>query len=289
MDELHIKIIGWDDYNPRKDLTAPSWFRLNHDFFEHPSFYGLTLVERVCWIYLLCERSKHRRRREQGEYFTVNTQHAHRVAGIDTTMLASTLKKLAKQHVVEVRKSRMRYAAVQNLGRTRRDGRDETRRDETDIPRAGGGDPQDIVVVGQEKSDKKKDQALPNLAAMWNVLAHPSMPRVLAMSRGSVRRKMAEARWDENPSGPYWEGVIKRMNQSPFCRGEVPGRDGGKPFVADIEFFCRPDTHAKILEGKYDAKGSKPADHRANLTPEERAGVERQEKILREHNERYGL
>jgi hypothetical protein len=52
-----------------------------------------------------------------------------------------------------------------------------------------------------------------------------------------------------------WRLILGRINASPFCLGQ---NDRG--WKADVEFFLRPDTATKVLEGKYDAKaGSAPA------------------------------
>jgi hypothetical protein len=47
-----------------------------------------------------------------------------------------------------------------------------------------------------------------------------------------------------------WAAGLERMKSSLFCQGH---NDRG--WKADIDFFLRPDTLAKILEGKYDRNG----------------------------------
>ncbi len=108
MADLKIRFTNWDKYNPRKDVKCHSWFRFEHGFFENPNFYDLNPEEKLTFVYILCERSK----RENDEFFTVNSLKYHRCTGINTTVLNSTIKKLSKEQVLEMRTLRGRYASV---------------------------------------------------------------------------------------------------------------------------------------------------------------------------------
>lgn len=128
--DLCLKIVNWDAYNLRTNVKTSSWLRFQHDFFENPNFYSLTTEEKLVWVYLLCERSK-RARPEAGDFFTVNTQHFHRVTGLNTTALQSCILKLKKERVLETRTPRGRFAnAAQTHPTNERtnvtDGRNET-------------------------------------------------------------------------------------------------------------------------------------------------------------------
>lgn len=61
------------------------------------------------------------------------------------------------------------------------------------------------------------------------------------------RRKAMQARWRDSWWRDHWREALERAGPSAFLRG---GNDRG--WVIDLEFFLRPDTVAKILEGKYD-------------------------------------
>ena len=61
-----------------------------------------------------------------------------------------------------------------------------------------------------------------------------------------------------NPDINYWIDIIQRIAESPFCNGE---NDRG--WVADIDFFLKPDTHVKVLEGKYDSNKTKKSGYSA--------------------------
>lgn len=49
-----------------------------------------------------------------------------------------------------------------------------------------------------------------------------------------------------------WRTALAKIPSSPFCMG-----DNDRGWVADIDWFLRPDTVQRILEGKYDKKQRK--------------------------------
>lgn len=151
LEELKVKIHQWELYNPRKDVRVTSWLRFQNDFFDNANFYALSGEERLAWLYLLCERSKQRLAPGDGDFFTVNTEHFHRVTAMPPTVLKSAIEKLKAKQLLDVRTLRGRYVPVTPTGATRRDdtGRDMTERDETgrdvtkDVSRGGAFAPPD--------------------------------------------------------------------------------------------------------------------------------------------------
>lgn len=108
-----------------------------------------------------------------------------------------------------------------------------------------------LKTKSQPRSSHKTTKLeLPKLAEIWNSYADPTFARVLSVSTASNRYRQAKARWEEKPDEDYWKTVVMRMNQSKFLRGEV--KTNRNPWMADFEFFVRPDSHSKVLEGKYD-------------------------------------
>lgn len=60
-----------------------------------------------------------------------------------------------------------------------------------------------------------------------------------------------------------WQDAITRLGKIDGMHGKVEDRDG-RTFMADVDFFLRPDSVVKIMEGKYDnwtrRDGHKPAE-----------------------------
>lgn len=97
------------------------------------------------------------------------------------------------------------------------------------------------------------------LAEVWNAECQGGMVRVSKTKPGTRRWDLAAALLRGNSDLEYWRGLIRRAARSPFCRGEV------KTWAATFEWFCAPDTEAKISEGQYDDK--KPKGRRLALAP----------------------
>ncbi len=49
----------------------------------------------------------------------------------------------------------------------------------------------------------------------------------------------------------YWRGFFAQIERSDFLAGRVPGKDGGQPFKANIDWVFKPDKFQKIIEGCY--------------------------------------
>lgn len=110
--DIQIVLVNWEKHNPkRKDIIKNSWFRLYHNFFEHPDFYSFSFEERCIWIAFLCEASK---ANKQNGSFTVNHEYFHRVHGFSSTAIKNTIKKLQRFKCIEVRDASARYASVTN-------------------------------------------------------------------------------------------------------------------------------------------------------------------------------
>lgn len=95
--------------------------------------------------------------------------------------------------------------------------------------------------------------SLPPLAKIWNdAVKGSALPPVRAVTGN--RKRSCEARWRENRNPGYWAGVIARVLKSDFLTGRVPG----KTWLADFDWLVRPDTHVRVIEGKYDNRSSGP-------------------------------
>lgn len=95
------------------------------------------------------------------------------------------------------------------------------------------------------------------LQELWNDRAHRSLPRWLETSK--ARKAAADARIREHPTFEHWAQVIERINASRFCLGE---NDRG--WRASPDWLLKPDTGAKVLEGKYDRGRGLPTNGRAS-------------------------
>lgn len=74
------------------------------------------------------------------------------------------------------------------------------------------------------------------------------------------RRKALQQRWKDPWWRENWQTALERAAQSPFLRGETSDRG----WKLTLDFFLKPDSVAKILEGTYDGSHQ---PNRSRLTP----------------------
>ena len=79
----------------------------------------------------------------------------------------------------------------------------------------------------------------------WNETLGKSA-RLTAKRAKAIKVRLGEQWWREN-----WREALGKVRGSPFLMG-----DNDTGWTANIDFFLKPDTVTKILEGKYDGKPS---------------------------------
>lgn len=101
---------------------------------------------------------------------------------------------------------------------------------------------------GEESSSLPFSEEMRKVQELWNQLPRP-IGKVVGLSterRKALRARLSDPWWREN-----YPAAIERIGKSKFCRGEIKGRDG-RTWKANFDFFLRPESALKALEGKYD-------------------------------------
>lgn len=225
LDGASIEVVKWADYNPRTDSKVPSWFRMENTMATGPALHDLDCEQKWLWVVILSLVSQ-----ENGDHITWKCSYIQAITGIKPKKQAETVEFFEQS-------GRLRVSRKVTLRGSQGNLRDSPATNERTNERTDERD-------GRTEGDLASP-ALPRLAEIWNRKSGN-----LAKVRGcsGTRRKLAEARWRENPDADYWLGVVNRIVRSPFCSGR---NDRG--WKADFDFFVRPETQHKVLEGKYDA------------------------------------
>jgi len=80
--------------------------------------------------------------------------------------------------------------------------------------------------------------------------ALPELPKVQKLT--DTRKGYIRQRWQEDlPDMDHWKNFFTFIRKSDFLMGRTPGRNGGPPFRADIEWITKPANFVKISEDKY--------------------------------------
>lgn len=119
----------------------------------------------------------------------------------------------------------------------------------------------------------------------WNMIGKPfaMVSRIANRRRAAVKNRLADDWWRER-----WRDGMERIRGSPFCRG-----GGEQGWVATFDWFVRPDTLMKVLEGQYDAReagtrGSGSTHRPSSAEVRERGNVEAIAGFLRRAELRKG-
>lgn len=106
------------------------------------------------------------------------------------------------------------------------------------------------------KSPASEHSDSDDLVAAWNAL--PDVPKVAKLTNN--RRRALKARLSDKHFADNWRRGFEIISRSDFCRGRVPPTDGRKQaWRADLDWFLRPDSLVRLLEGKYGGLETIPA------------------------------
>lgn len=226
-DGATIDVVNWDKFNPRTDAKRPNWFRLENTLATGPGFHDLDCEQKWLWVVILSLVSQ-----KNGGPIEWKSSYIQALTGIKPKKQDDTLEIFEK--FVRLRVSREVTSKLNEV--TSRDSH------ATDITDGHN---------GRTDGHNGRTSCHP-LFEIWNS-NRGSLPQAKEMTPD--RKRHADSRWQEKPSTEYWTEVVVRMSRSPFCRGERNKPDSPhKSWKADFDFFLRPGTHAKVMEGKYDEK-----------------------------------
>jgi hypothetical protein len=106
--------------------------------------------------------------------------------------------------------------------------------------------------ITENSSSLRSESAIHDEALrLWNVMARrKNLP--IAQRLTEQRRRQLRQRLPDLDGITGWEAMLNKVEESSFLTGQVPGRDGGSPFKADLDFVLKPQSLQRIVEGKYD-------------------------------------
>lgn len=121
-------------------------------------------------------------------------------------------------------------------------------RDQQRINRLRNKEPELSTQVDAEEEGEREvllveASTLSEFCDRWNKI--PSLPKVRKLThkrKSALRTRLKEPEFRDN-----WREAMARMAESNFCKGQNAQR-----WQATMDWFIKPDTVTKILEGKYD-------------------------------------
>lgn len=91
--------------------------------------------------------------------------------------------------------------------------------------------------------------AIKEVIEAWNNLT--GLSKCIKFSEDRTRKLKSRLR--DPFFAANWRAALNKVQASPFCHGE-----GGRGWKADIDWFLKPDSCLRVMEGKYDKVAAKP-------------------------------
>lgn len=222
---INIIVKNWEKYQIRRtDVKRNSWFRFENQFFFDHNTFELSGDDIKAYLYCLCETS----RKGQG-HFDTSLDFICKTLRFDKKKMIEILNDLSSIGFI-------RYEDVTSTLRERNV--DVSYITEHNITEQDTGTIANAPVT-----------TAPRIFEIWNE-NRGRLSEAKALSK--QRAQSVKARWAENPSEQYWVSVVARVAASDFCNG-----NNKQNWWAEFDWLIKPDTHLRVLEGKYDNK--KPA------------------------------
>jgi len=104
--------------------------------------------------------------------------------------------------------------------------------------------------IKKKEQDSKQPKDIDQIVRAWNDSGQPKCRQVTVPRRRALLARLKEPEWVDE-----WNEALERLKASSFCRGENDRR-----WKADFDWFIKPDTVTKLLEGKYDDAKSRSSE-----------------------------
>lgn len=118
----------------------------------------------------------------------------------------------------------------------------------------------DPNVIRQLQTDIQTDRQTSVADELFEIWNKHSGKLAKAKALTKSRRTHAAARMSEQASLDVWTQAVQRIAKSEFCNGK-----NERGWLATFDWFIKPDTLTKILEGTYDTRTGTP---RYGMKPE---------------------
>ena len=111
--------------------------------------------------------------------------------------------------------------------------------------------PKSSTYVGHEVTNPPAAPKVPYQKIVDLYHEHlPELPQVKKLTE--PRKRQIKKLWaNDLPDLDNWQNFFDYVSQSDFLTGKAPGRNGGKPFTANLEWITKQANYVKILEENY--------------------------------------
>lgn len=111
-----------------------------------------------------------------------------------------------------------------------------------------------VDISHSELNDDEPKHVLIDIVEKWNELTAYGITQVRFISAESPRHKMIRSRLKQYGKDSFNE-VVENIKNSDFLQGKS---NSSRPFIADFDWVIKPTNYPKVLEGKYNNRGTTP-------------------------------
>lgn len=236
---------NWQEFQHYKD-RAPSWVKLHRSLLDNYDFHCLPVASKALAPMLWLLASEH----QDGHLDADHQKIAFRLRMQASEVADAITPLMQKGFFVVVDDASKLLAETEQDASLERE--KETEEEKENPPNGGlapGAKPGTPATPHQE------------IIALYHEIL-PVCPTVREWN--DTRKKYLQARWREKPerqSLEWWRKFFSYVAKSDFLTGKMPGRNNGPPFTADLEWLIKPSNFAKVIEGRYENRGTTTTQH----------------------------
>lgn len=233
---------GWDTFQHYKD-RKPAWIKLHRDLLDNYDFHCLPVASRALAPCLWLLASEYDDGQIPSDYRLIAFRLRMSTEDVEKAIipLISTGFFIASDVLADCKRS----ACLE---------REEEREEEKDITphyvRSSSDDKSPDHGEAASAAPKADRTDYQGVVDLYHQILCPPMQRCLILNK--TRKAYIRQRWlDCMGELAEWEAYFRHVEKSDFLMGRANGTGQRRPFIADLEWLCRPNNFAKVAEGKY--------------------------------------
>lgn len=238
MDFIELTIRDFKSVVKRSDIKSPVWFAIEHNLLLHPDFFDITGDELKAYLWILGTAA----------HLNMPTIRAY------PALCCQQINIKKKDFLSSVEKLKGKRWDVGNANESVRicPGNSYTGTATVQYSTVQDSTQHDSTVQGLTKDSHP-------LIDLWN----SNCGKLSVVKKcGDSRLKKVAKLWAEHTVEEL-TSAIQILAASDFCNGK-----NDRAWVADFDFFLKPETPSKALEGKYDNRTPKPKLEQIYKNPE---------------------
>lgn len=222
------------------------WLKLHRKSLESRVFSDPKLWRLWCWCLLKSnwKRGWYFGCEVQPGQFAIGREAASEELGVSGSSWYRSMQKLQEMGCIKLKaNNRFTVVSIVNWAKYQAEVNNKRTTDEqpVDNKRTASEQPMDTIEEGKEGKERKEGGEELALVTLWNSKMLQKC-QLTDKRYKTLKVRLRDSKWRAN-----FEAAIEIASKSDFCRGM-----NDRSWTADLEWFIKPDSVTKLIEGKYD-------------------------------------